>query len=297
MNPKIKAWLTDLNENYCQDMRLAKRFKLKTGEMATTKWKETTLSNWEEKYPRLTPNYRQILTNELVLESDFPTQAKNKIIADKILDILDNKNINYWSIFTGSKSYHIHLMMSVREIGDLNIPEIKKQTIKSILPEALYNKLDEANFFNIRLIQIEFARNPKTGNLPKIYRENINGKNIVAVTVNKKINRALIKADWKKDLAPINCPSLDYMLENYVKDDKQKTRHHCIAPSMAAYIRFKTNRYELAAKYYEAQQKPYGELESWDSERSYFGCTQVRKYMEANGLGNICAICLFKEVE
>jgi hypothetical protein len=49
-----------------------------------------------------------------------------------------------------------------------------------------------------------------------------------------------------------------------------------------------------AKKYYVAQDKPPGELESWDTCQTYFSCHRVRQYMQDNNCGNVCAKCLME---
>lgn len=291
MDIKIRKGLEFIQEFNNQDIRVALRYKLNNGEMVTTKWKDTFISNWDKKYPGLTPNYRQVLDNELVLESDLPTREENKVIADKIINILEAKNINYWCIFTGSKSYHIHIIFKLHNSEKCNIAETKRNLAKRILPRELYDEVDEANFFKIRLIQIEGSVNPKTGNMSEKYTEKINGVQPIIKGAEPTVCQ-INMPEWKKSLAPEYCAELEYMMEHYVKDSSKMTRHHMILPSFAAYVRNKPNRAELIRKFCEVQKKDPSEIDGWDSLNTYFGHKQIREYFKENGLEHISVQCL-----
>lgn len=283
-----------------QDIYLANKFLGKDNEYHYTSW--VKYSQWEKHYPNIVPNYRQILSKEIVLEKDNPDKEENRKEAEKIIAILKAKNINFWCIFTGSKSYHIHLLCDdLKVLEDELRPLAKKKIALELIGAELYKGIDEANFGNKRLIQIEFAVNPKTGIKAQPFDELINGKQPEIPELTKeertiKLKRKLVgDIDWKRNLVPIVCPALELFFEKEIKSiSGNKTRHHFIAPSMAAYIRFKSNRDDLAKKYYIAQNKPVGELESWDKLQTYFSCHRVRQYMQDNNQGQVCAKCLME---
>ena len=281
-----------------KDILLSSRFK-SNEKIITTKW--TLSEQWKNNY-KVEPNYRQVLSFEIVLEKDYPKPEDNRIDADKIIKKLETNNINYWCDFTGSKSYHIHLLCpDLKKLEEHITPDAKKSIVKKFLGEELYQGIDEANFYNKRLIQIEFSTNPKTGKQSEPYKDKNNGNYIELTNIEKELKSIKIKKqnvnypEWKKDLCPKNCAALEYCFNNNVfKEQSNKTRHHYIAPSMACYIRHKPNRNELATKYYVAQQKNSGELESWDSLQTYFSCNRIRQYFKDIGLEDMCIKCLLE---
>jgi hypothetical protein len=280
-----------------KDILISARFKI-NDELKTTKWVQS--EQWKQQY-KIQPNYRQILKHEIVLEKDYPTQEQNKTEADKIIQKLEEQNINYWSIYTGSKSYHIHLFVpDLKKLDETIIPTAKKTIAKELAGEY-YEGIDEANFYNKRLIQIEISTNPKTGKNAQPYKEKRNGNYPTVTKIEKQLKELTIKKhnttfkNWQRDLCPKKCEALEYAINNNIQG-KNKTRHHYIAPSLACYIRYKKNRDELAIKYYKSQNKPAGELESWDKLQTYFTCNRIREYFKDINKENICLNCLLKEV-
>jgi hypothetical protein len=283
-----------------QDILLANKFLGKDKEFHYTTW--VKLSEWKQKYPAIEPNYRQILSNEIVLEKDYPNKEDNKKEAEKIIEVLKEKNINFWCVFTGSKSYHIHIICDDLKLLEEDLrPLAKKNISKELLGEELYKGIDEANFGNKRLIQIEIVVNPKTGVKAVPFGELTTGKQpvipeLVSEERTIKLKRKMVgEFNWRRNLVPAVCPALELFFKKEIKANSTNlARHEWIAPSMAGYIRFKSNRDELAKQYYIAQNKPVGELESWDKKQTYFSCNRVRKYMADNGMENICAKCLLE---
>lgn len=300
MELKTEKFLTYISQLTNQDIYLANKFKGKDNEFHYTSW--IKLSEWNTRYPTLTPNYRQILSNEIVLEKDYPNKEENKAEALKIIEVLKAKNINFWCVFTGSKSYHIHIFCDDLMILEEELrPLAKKRIAQELIGEELYKGIDEANFGNKRLIQIELAVNPKTGIKAEPIDELKEGEQpeIPELTNQArliKLKRKMVgEIDWHRNLVPVVCPALELFFEKEIKSNSTNlTRHHWIAPSLSAYIRFKSNRDDLARKYYIAQNKPVGELESWDRLQTYFSCHRVREYMQDNNYGNVCAKCLME---
>jgi len=300
MQQSTLKFLTYISELGHQDILLANKFLGKDKEYHYTNW--IALSEWDSRYPTLTPNYRQVLSNEIVLEKDNPDKKENKKEALKIIEVLKAKNINFWCIFTGSKSYHIHIICDDLKIVEEELrPLAKKKISLDLIGEELYRGIDEANFGNKRLIQIEIAVNPKTGIKAEPFGELTGGEQPEIPELTNEVRTIRLKRklvgniDWRRNLVPIVCPALELFFDKEIKSIRgNKTRHHFIAPSMAAYIRFRSNRNDLAKRYYIAQNKPAGELESWDKIQTYFSCHRVRQYMQDNNCGQVCAKCLME---
>jgi hypothetical protein len=92
---------------------VANRFKIKDGSIACTKWFEW--KDWKQQRKNL-PNYRQVLHNEIVLETYFPRKQENWETAQAIMKILREKNCAYRCWFSGNKSFHIHLLFTNMEV-------------------------------------------------------------------------------------------------------------------------------------------------------------------------------------
>jgi hypothetical protein len=290
---RVFSFLDNLVLNTGQSFDVCRKFKGTDNEFHFTSW--VPYSEWKSLKKGLIPNYREILQNEIVFESDLPTEKENRVVALEILSSLEEKNLNFWCVFTGSKSYHIHLLCDELLKVDREVrPKVREFFAKSWFSQEIVSKLDFKNFDTRRLIQIEVATNPKTEKEPEVLREKIDGiqPSIPAEFFNEKGKRKyeLPSSNWKRDLIPKKCDALEYCLVNKVPSGNF-TRYEYISSSLSAYIRHKKNREELAKVYYKLQGKS-GDLEAWDKKPSNFNCNQVRKFMEKNGFGKICEKCL-----
>lgn len=291
----MNTWdfLQKLFVEFGEDFWLANKFKI-NDTYQFTKWYK--YSEWKNIYP-MTPNYRSILKNELVFESDYATPEENLDLAKKIIMKLKQQKVRFWCIFTGNKSYHIHTFVNeLKQLEEYKLEEAKKLVANKMIGEELLAKLDHSNFRNKRLIQIEVSVNPKTQKNTSVFEE-FDGEDFCfdfgnSLVIKKKSKYRLENKDWERLLIPKECPALEYALKNKLPSG-QMTRYEYVSPSLASYIRFRSNRDELAKNYYEVQKK-VGDLEAWDRKPSNFNCKQVRIFFEKNNLGYICEECLTK---
>lgn len=292
----MSTWdfLVKLKSAFNEDFWIAQKFKTSENEFFFTHWHK--MSEWKNFYPTTTPNYRSILYNELVLETDYPTPEENKVIALQVMEKLRERNAKFWCVFTGNKSYHVHTFCdSLKLVQEFQIEKAKRILALDLLGQELFDKMDGSNFRNKRLIQIEVSKNPKTG-LDTSFLEEHEGQILKfdfgsVLDLEKTFKKYVLPTDdWKRTLIPKTCLALEYALVNKLPSGRI-TRYEYISPSLAAYIRNRANRDELAKKFYEIQEK-HGDLEAWDRKPSNFSCKQIRIFMESNKLSNICEECL-----
>jgi hypothetical protein len=296
---QVLAFVKNFVDSTGVDVELSCRFE-KNGKFYFTRW--TKFSEWDSKYKNLTPNYRSILPCELVLETDLPTKEQNFEISKKIMLELKKRNYPFWCKFTGSKSYHSHLL--IPDLLLFNLDEKKdicRFLVNSWFSPEIAKLIDGANFKPRTLIQLEVSTNPKTGIDAVLVEEKLDGvppKQLLGdaseACFAKPMGRHAMNdlKSWKRELIPRNCDALNYLIENKVPSGNF-TRYEYISPSLSAYIRHKSNRNEIAAKYYGVQGK-LGDLEAWDKKPSNFSCRQIRIFMKYHKLYSICEKCLVK---
>ena len=239
------------------------------------------------------PNYRQILPNELVFESDFPTRQENETFAQLIIKKLKDSGYSYNAVFTGNKSIHIHVFFKANKPEEIDKTKI---ALRIIGPE-LFNepKLDKSNFLKTRMIQIENAQNPKTGNMPEKIDSNI-GPDIPVIdsdyitTLEQKKKKSTIVTTKQKRIidngAPHRCGFLEYAARNPLPEG---SRHLTVEPNLAAYINFNPEKEALSVEYYNTQQNP--NTNSWRDADAQFNCSQLKKYAKSIGITNPCELC------
>ena len=161
-------------EAYCdlskEDLFLSQRFpKEADGKYSESysPWIKSSEWNWGLSEP----NDRQIMKNEIVVETDLD-KTTNLELTQLMQNKLIAEGINYWIYFTGNKSYHIHFIINGLE----NVEDGKqRQRIKNKIAELLfpeeYKHIDKNNFFPKKLIRIEESYNPKTKSFVTLYHK------------------------------------------------------------------------------------------------------------------------------
>ena len=253
------------------------------------KW--TLLSQWPEKYP---PNYRQVLPNELVIESDFSLQ-ENIQIADEICALLKSQGVSFLRFFSGNKSQHIHTdFEGLEKIPPQLRTEIKIKLVEKLIGLDLAAKIDKSNLGQKHLILIPKEKNPKTG-IPKKLIESycaeiINHlpQDILATAQNLKPVMGKVQSISKPIL---KCRAVELSLKERFIDGSG--RQNQLAPNVSALTRQHPQRQELRDCFYSIQVdvKPNC-LECWDTANSKFSCRQLRHYMQKIGHGAVCDLCL-----
>lgn len=267
---------------------VARRFKAKDGTITCTKW--LSPSDWAKQH-KTKPNYRSVLPNEIVLETDFPAKEINWLVAQKIMGLLRQQGYGYKCLFSGNKSFHVHLFFN----AELS-PKCKKLWIGATLGEVLAADIDESNCGKKHLIGIENTPHPKTGACKTLVCEHGNWQ---ANTMPKKIIEAACKEPEKTFSknhtvsATKNCPFLNYCLENKI-DLQNRQQNSNFSPNVFAY--FKGNE-KLLQQLVETQQQEnitLARLNCWKQYRPEFNCKQVQKFAGSINKRAICDLCLLE---
>lgn len=310
-------YLLDLFNSSGENFWVGERFILPNGEITWHKWQEVkdylenkTVSTITGNQILLIPNYNTVPKGHIVIESDLDKETNAKI-AERIVKALKEKDYSFTCYFSGNKSYHIHLVFG-KELSELN--DFQRTKAKNLFveqfPKDISDVIDRSNLTKKHMILIPGAFHPRT-NKPKILITQNNPEKI-NVFPEKLIAEAKTIPQPKQDLtglsyAPGKCLACEYALINHIPQLGGLTRYENISPNLAAYIRGKPNRNELAEKYYTIQKKDGSsdpitgklntkttELECWDKKPSEFSCRQLNYYMNSIGLGNLCDLCLLK---
>lgn len=93
------------------------------------------------------PNYRTILSNEIILESD-KTKEENQKLMNQITKKLKQKNISYKTYFSGNKSIHCHIFFdkTLSNIQKEQREEAKRKWTIQVIGKELFEQLDPALF-------------------------------------------------------------------------------------------------------------------------------------------------------
>jgi len=258
------------------------------------KWR--TPAVWEKEMIAQ-PNYRFILPNELLMETDFDECRTNKEMMDCIQKLLDEKGICYEVWFSGNKSYHCHVLFDDLEKVSLLIrPKVKKALAERLTNEEIAKSLDFSNFGNERMIQIK--------GMP--HRKNRQLKTCVAVVEGtNKLPEGLIeqveKKGHEKSLpknynipTPNKCAFAEYILTHKI-DAENKYIQLC--PNVSAYTRNLANKEDIRKQYNDLQnpEDDIDRLGRWDNRPSKFNCFQMRLFAKKIGKNNLCEKCLVEE--
>jgi len=141
-----------------QDLLLSKQhYDDKTKKSWWVKWTKASEWNWI-----IEPTDRQIMENEIVIETDYDI-IENKRLTKIFQSTLKEKNISYFTYYTGSKSFHIHFFIKdiQKYTNTYILKSIKEEVAKDIAKEN-YKFVDSANFNDKKLIRIEGSIHPKT---------------------------------------------------------------------------------------------------------------------------------------
>lgn len=317
LNEQIHSYLLELYNSTGENFWVGERFKLSNGEFAWYTWQQVKdylagipIVTTTGKEKLLEPNYRTVLKHEIVMESDLDIESNAKI-AMRICKALKEKDYSFEDDFSGNKSHHIHIFFGeeLAALTDFYRTKAKNLFVEQF-PKDISDVIDRSNLTKKHMILIPGALHPKT-NFPK-KRIMWNRLGEINKFPEELIEQAIKIPEPKQDTsglsyAPGKCLACEYALTNLIIQKEGLTRYENLSPNLAAYIRGKPNREELAKKYYTTQKKDgstdpitgetnikTSELECWDKKPSEFQCKQLNRYMNAIGLGNICDLCLLQ---
>jgi hypothetical protein len=279
MNP-LSSSLKKLSQRWETDFFVA----YKRQDKSWTKW--YPLSEWSFEFD---PNYRQILANELLIETDL-TQEENKTISNKISDSMRKKDIGFYCSFTGNKSYHNHSFWNGLEKLEPKQRTKAKELLAEWICEKQYEDIDPANLKPKRLILIHGAKHPKTGK-EKVLYDNFNPEKInkvpeFIIEQAKQVTAPKSFGGNQITFKPSSCPFIDYAIKNKLPISDRNSN---LVPNVVALLDEKG--WEQCAN---AQDKTYLEFENWAKRNPKFNCSQLRAYAKTVGKGNICNKCLME---
>ena len=284
-----------------QDFWIAQRFKIKSGKVVCLPWqlvseylqnKKVTDKNGKQHL--IEPNYKMVLPNEIVLESD-KTVEENTELMNKIKKILIEKGVSFKIYFSGNKSLHCHIFFdnTLKEVQEEQREEAKRNWAIETIGKELFNEIDPALFRPKQLCLIKGCNHPKTGKEKILIEENIieDGINKFPSTIIPDLREPTKKIGLDITITNINCPAIQYVINNYCNDGTG--RQDYLAPNVSAITRHHKDRETLRNKFYQTQHdiKPRC-LECWDTTDADFRCSDLQQYMHKIGKQNICHACL-----
>jgi len=297
----LNTLLKNLYKMTEEDFWIAQRFKIKDGTIICLPWqlvsdylegKPITDKNNNSHY--LKPNYKTVLANEEIFESD-KTIKENVKLMNQIKKILKAKGISYKIYFSGNKSLHCHILFN-KTLSDIPIEqreEAKRNWAIQTIGKELFNEIDPALFRPKQLCLIKDCKHPKTGKQKILIEENIIGEGIneFPTTITATLKEPIKKTGLDLTITNINCPAIEYVINNYCEDGTG--RQDFLAPNVSALTRHHKDREELRNKFYETQHdiKPNC-LECWDTTTADFRCSDLQQYMHKIKKSNICHACL-----
>lgn len=285
-------------EGFCscsnQDLLLTSRF-MDNGKEVYMAWKKASEWDWN-----IEPTDRQIMANEIVLETDF-TEPENKKYSDDILKLLCMNNISTWTYFTTSKSYHTHFVLpGLEKFEDGKYRQLLKIEIaKELIGTDLFSKVDINNFYPKKMIRLEGALNPKTNKRTHLISKyefvgqdelsNTLITNAIKLVEQREINK--IKDYSKLQLENLERQEVYCMLMEDALQNKfpEGGRHMNLCPNAVA-ILDEPKLKCLCAK----QEMDSMEFEGWAKKKPQFNCVQFRRYGASINKQDICKECFKK---
>jgi len=262
-----------------QDLLLAKHiYDVDTKKSWWTKWIPTSKWDWSSE-----PTDRQVMFNEIVIETDEEMQF-NKKLTREFQKTLKEKNISYYTFFTSSKSFHIHLFADGLE----NIEDEQRKLIKIKIAKEIagvnYKYVDSANFIAKGLIRIENSINPKTNKRVRLFDKFI-GKNYL-VTDELLQQTKVIKP---KNVEVVNSKGhYCYVIEKALKQMfTSGERNKILLPNCVA-ILSESELKQLAL----TQDINYAEINGWKKNNPTFNCKQLRRYALSIDEQDCCKRCV-----
>ena len=270
--------------------------KVVNGKSFFSKW--IPYQDW--KYATL-PNYRTLLPNEMLLETDYKKKEANDAIAKEMMNKMAARGIPFYAFYTGNKSTHIHFFVQHPKYQKDIIARNKKLIIKHIFGENIFDIIDTANLGERRMIQIEYSINPKTGQPSQLVRNEEGNpyklpKDLMLYHVGELKDKATKLFINKKEIlnnkAPRYCPFIEFCCTNELPtmdETHPYSRNQYIAPNVAAYVLANKEKSYLFERYYESQKSQV--RKEWLGCNPEFNCKMLQDYAEKNNITKFCDIC------
>jgi len=262
-----------------QDLLLSKHIiNIDTKKDYWSRWIKTSQWDWS-----IEPTDRQVMFNEIVIETDEDMEF-NRTLTKGFHKTLKEKNISYYTFFTSSKSFHIHLFADGLEkiCGDQR-KLIKIEIAKEIAGDN-YKYVDDANFIEKGLIRIENSIHPKTNCRVRLYDKFIGNNFVITDELLQKT-----KVFKPKHIEIINSKgNYCYVIEKALKTKfKSGQRNKILLPNCVA-ILSKSELKQLSL----TQGINYAEINGWKKNKPKFNCKQLRRYALQIGEQDCCKQCV-----
>jgi len=261
-----------------------------------TRW--VTRSEWEAarkevpEYPYTEPNLEQRKPNEIQCETDYPKRETNFEVMSHAHELLKKQNISHEFLDCGNKSFYIMIPMN----REMTKPMILAY-LNTILPDAIVNDLDDANFSLKRMVGRIGQPHRKSGK-PKVVLEsfhpeklNIFPENLLAQIQAEEARRAQFSNLPRKKFEG-HCAVCETALEVSFTAGQNRNAH--LVPNLVAYL--PPEKWEQAAR---TQGKTLREFQGW-AERTpapQFNCLQLQDFAKKNGLEELCKACPYRIVK
>jgi hypothetical protein len=246
-----------------------------------TKWHR--LKDWKRYFPDKPYAHRQILPNEIVIESDFPTVQDNFEFAENICSVLKDKLISHSVWFSGNKSYHIHILF----VQNSNT-EQKLAWVESIIGKENCSVIDKSNLNKKHLILAENAVNYKSGNRKTLLSHFGYWLNLFPEMESKVKQDKPIEWVLREPFIPeFGCPIIEFALNHKLPEGD---RNQIIAPNLMAL----NPNIDTIKKFCEVQGMNWSQVGDWIKSDKYchtFNCKQLRNYAKKYNLEQLCIYC------
>lgn len=250
------------------------------------------LDEFKRTYPQLTPNYEQIRSECLDLETDFPTKAQNAQFADAIESKLTEKGVKWKTFFSGNKSLHTEAdYPELASFDDKTREKAKEALAEHLLNPVLIQAIDHANFKTKRLVGIPGQPHRLTGHPKEVIRFYDSGKeNNIPGVVFEKISQAP-KTTFRPVRTAnnkIKCLVCEHALTHRFPEG---ARNQVLAPNFMALNPSHAEVEQLA----ETQGMNIREITGWKACGSFqgnFNCKQLQDYVtDYNIWDDVCKKC------
>jgi hypothetical protein len=276
---EIKERILGIVKSTNQDILLSKQIISKTNTIYWTKWIKASEWNWNDE-----PTDRQILSNEIVIETDEPDVFVNQRLTIDFQKELRKNKIGYYTYYTGNKSFHIHFFVDGLE----NIEPEQRKLIKKYIAKEItkdnFKFVDNANFHDKSMIRIEGTIHLKTKKKSRLFDKYISNNYKLTESIIEKTKINIIKNfDIEKSDGKF-C----YVIEEALKTKfSSGERNRILLPNAVAIL--SDNELETLSK---VQDINYNEIKGWKKRKPQFNCVQLRRYAKQIGKENLCKQCI-----
>jgi hypothetical protein len=277
---EIKERILGIVKSTDQDILLSQQKKSSSGKTYWTKWIKTSKWNWNDE-----PTDRQILTHEIVIETDEPEMEFNKKLTIEFHKTLRQKGISYYTYHTGNKSFHIHLFVDGLE----NIEQYQRKKIKEFIAKEItkdkYKYVDTSNFNNKKMIRVEGSMNIKTNKKSRLFDKFIknNYKLTDEIIEKTKVNKIQF-IDIKQKSNKRFCYVIEEAIKNKFPEGK---RNNVLLPNAVAIL--SDDELNQLAK---TQDINIFEIKGWKKKQPKFCCIQLRRYAKEINKECLCKMCI-----